>query len=332
MLEKHREETSGSRSEASSDSDGPRQHQEGAAGRDEAFKYGWELYFGVSAAADSTSATSHGTEAGGPGDPSDLGACNIPASAGNGDTPQTEQHGKTRGGTQSQDQDGESLASAPATRPWHRNSEAFARYKGQFLADGLLEAEADTLAAMHLESLSALHILGADLQLRILSALPTPVLLECGRVSREWRILARDDGLWRQRCAARGWTATAPGDSFAWYWQLSARRVLAWGCGQHAQLGLLDHAGRALSTAEPVEVSTLSRHAVLAVACGSAHSAAVLASGELCTWGCGAYGRLGHGGCADEQHPRVVAGCYPPSRPPALPPAPAPAPAPAPCA
>lgn len=44
------------------------------------------------------------------------------------------------------------------------------------------------------------------------------------------------------------------------------------------------------------------------VACGDMYSAAVSASGLLFTWGCGSYGRLGHGSRDDCSRPAVVEG------------------------
>ena len=42
------------------------------------------------------------------------------------------------------------------------------------------------------------------------------------------------------------------------------------------------------------------------MACGAAHSVCIAASGEVYSWGCGKYGRLGHGSEASEPQPRVV--------------------------
>ena len=49
------------------------------------------------------------------------------------------------------------------------------------------------------------------------------------------------------------------------------------------------------SREEPTLVSGLSGKDIVSISCGSSHSAAVSASGELYTWGQGNYGRLGHG-------------------------------------
>ncbi len=42
------------------------------------------------------------------------------------------------------------------------------------------------------------------------------------------------------------------------------------------------------------------------VACGETHSAAVTATGQVYTWGRGAFGRLGHGDREDQPRPRIV--------------------------
>ena len=42
-------------------------------------------------------------------------------------------------------------------------------------------------------------------------------------------------------------------------------------------------------------IEALKNKRVRDIACGSSHSAAITSSGELFTWGCGEYGRLGHG-------------------------------------
>jgi len=42
------------------------------------------------------------------------------------------------------------------------------------------------------------------------------------------------------------------------------------------------------------------------ISCGSSHSAAVLSTGELFTWGLGEYGRLGHGDNQTQLRPKQV--------------------------
>ncbi len=49
------------------------------------------------------------------------------------------------------------------------------------------------------------------------------------------------------------------------------------------------------SREEPTLVSALSGKNIIAISCGSSHSAAISAEGDLYTWGRGNYGRLGHG-------------------------------------
>ena len=47
------------------------------------------------------------------------------------------------------------------------------------------------------------------------------------------------------------------------------------------------------------------------VACGGFHTVAVTPNGDLCTWGCGARGRLGHGDEVDVNTPKqVVTGSF----------------------
>ena len=49
------------------------------------------------------------------------------------------------------------------------------------------------------------------------------------------------------------------------------------------------------SREEPTPVSGLSGKNIVGISCGSSHSAAISAEGDLYTWGRGNYGQLGHG-------------------------------------
>lgn len=78
--------------------------------------------------------------------------------------------------------------------------------------------------------------------------------------------------------------------------------VYSWGKGVGGRLGHGDTASRE----EPKIIDALVGKNVVYVACGGTYSAAVTASGELYTWGCGSYGRLGHGNCNDLGVPTPV--------------------------
>ena len=69
--------------------------------------------------------------------------------------------------------------------------------------------------------------------------------------------------------------------------------------------GKLGHCSR-LSCEKPRLVEALKAKRVRDVACGSSHSAAITSSGELYTWGCGEYGRLGHGDNITQLRPKQV--------------------------
>jgi len=56
----------------------------------------------------------------------------------------------------------------------------------------------------------------------------------------------------------------------------------------------------------PQLVEALKSKSVQEISCGSSHSAAVLATGELFTWGLGEYGRLGHGDNQTQLRPKLV--------------------------
>ena len=56
----------------------------------------------------------------------------------------------------------------------------------------------------------------------------------------------------------------------------------------------------------PQLVEALKSKSVQEISCGSSHSAAVLATGELYTWGLGEYGRLGHGDNQTQLKPKQV--------------------------
>ncbi len=79
-------------------------------------------------------------------------------------------------------------------------------------------------------------------------------------------------------------------------------KVFSWGEGDDGKLG---HGGRA-NCDRPRLIEALRARRVRDVACGSGHSAAVTAAGELYTWGSGEYGRLGHGDAITQLRPRLV--------------------------
>ena len=56
----------------------------------------------------------------------------------------------------------------------------------------------------------------------------------------------------------------------------------------------------------PRMIESLQGKHVREVACGSGHSAAITANGELYTWGQGDQGRLGHGDDASQTKPKQV--------------------------
>ncbi|BFG02621.1 probable E3 ubiquitin-protein ligase HERC2 [Drosophila madeirensis] len=78
--------------------------------------------------------------------------------------------------------------------------------------------------------------------------------------------------------------------------------VYAWGEGEDGKLG---HGNR-MSYDRPKLVEHLNGMNVADIACGSAHSAAITASGHVLTWGKGRYGRLGHGDSEDQLRPQLV--------------------------
>lgn len=217
-----------------------------------------------------------------------------------------------------------------------RRTHAFARLKAVYLEEGLLEEEASTLARLALEAHCPIDILTADQVFRVFRMLDAVCLLRCAAVSREWYLQARDSSVWEHCCRSRGWgvegsaflgtydddndvagrwLAASQGarrdavaeSSFSRYWRLCKTRCYVWGVGEHGQLGVLDQAGREIrGSASGLEVMCLRGAAVVRVACGAAHSVCVLASGDVLSWGCGKYGRLGHGTQDNEAQPRII--------------------------
>ena len=54
---------------------------------------------------------------------------------------------------------------------------------------------------------------------------------------------------------------------------------------------------------EPVVLHSLESAGVQSVLAGKVHSAAILRTGEVCTWGCGKAGKLGHGSSENYSEP-----------------------------
>lgn len=79
-------------------------------------------------------------------------------------------------------------------------------------------------------------------------------------------------------------------------------KVLSWGEGEDGRLG---H-GDKKCLLKPKLIATLESSRIVAIAAGSAHSAAITASGHLYTWGFGEYGRLGHGDHVSQLSPKMV--------------------------
>uniref|UniRef100_A0A7S4PZY7 RCC1-like domain-containing protein n=1 Tax=Alexandrium monilatum TaxID=311494 RepID=A0A7S4PZY7_9DINO len=85
---------------------------------------------------------------------------------------------------------------------------------------------------------------------------------------------------------------------------LNPPHVYTWGLGLSGRLGHGDESDRNL----PTLVEALAAAHVTHVACGGHHSATIHdASGQLFTWGGGAFGKLGHGNRLAQTTPKVVA-------------------------
>ena len=210
------------------------------------------------------------------------------------------------------------------------HTRAFSRLKAAFLDEGLLFAEAETLAQLTLEGHCPLEWLTSDLQMRVLLQLDLLSLLRCAEVSRNWNILARHDYVWGDKCRLAGWVegsrpcalssevgrdggldvggmSSKTWSEFERYWGHVKRRLWSWGMGEHGQLGVVDSGGKMVNcSARPREVMALRGLGVVRVACGAAHSVCVVASGAVFTWGCGKYGRLGHGSETTVYEPQRV--------------------------
>jgi hypothetical protein len=85
----------------------------------------------------------------------------------------------------------------------------------------------------------------------------------------------------------------------------SEGRLYTWGCGLAGQLG---HGADAHLVTHPQLVRGLSSAGmrVTHVSCGPYHTAATTQQGLLFTWGCGLFGRLGHGDTVSVFTPRCV--------------------------
>ncbi|DBA77646.1 hypothetical protein WJX77_001651 [Trebouxia sp. C0004] len=78
--------------------------------------------------------------------------------------------------------------------------------------------------------------------------------------------------------------------------------VLAWGRNAEGQCGVENKP----VCVEPVVLHSLESAGVQSVLAGKVHSAAILKTGEVCTWGCGKAGKLGHGSSENYSEPTRV--------------------------
>ncbi|MBP7381634.1 hypothetical protein KBA39_04470 [Myxococcota bacterium] len=82
--------------------------------------------------------------------------------------------------------------------------------------------------------------------------------------------------------------------------------IKCWGLNESGQLGN----GLTVDSSDPVPVTGIDGQ-VTALACGTSHSCALLASGEVRCWGGGAEGQLGNGSFDDSATPVLVSGLPP---------------------
>ncbi|EFA81594.1 hypothetical protein PPL_05585 [Heterostelium album PN500] len=94
----------------------------------------------------------------------------------------------------------------------------------------------------------------------------------------------------------------ACGDSHALAVLPNDATVLSWGCNRWGQLGLGDQVNRC----HPTPISGLSQSIPVFVAAGSQHSFVLSKFGELFSFGCGTFGRLGHGNELPSFNPRPI--------------------------
>lgn len=80
--------------------------------------------------------------------------------------------------------------------------------------------------------------------------------------------------------------------------------VYSWGYGKNCQLGQADDRHQHV----PRRIQALQKKKVIQVAAGYEHSVACTKTGELYTWGCGAFGFLGRGNEKDGAVPMPLPG------------------------
>jgi len=83
----------------------------------------------------------------------------------------------------------------------------------------------------------------------------------------------------------------------------STGQTFSWGCNRYGQLGHGDWATRT----SPQLISALRATKVIQASCGLHHSALLSTNHEVFTFGCGSYGRLGHGDHKHVNIPKAVA-------------------------
>lgn len=79
--------------------------------------------------------------------------------------------------------------------------------------------------------------------------------------------------------------------------------MYTWGQGTHGQLG---HSTGAQWVETPKLVPALAGLSVESLACGEAHTAALMGDGSVYTWGSSMHGQLGHGGHEQVDNPMAV--------------------------